>query len=96
MLVVSALSFARTPNGPVTRAELKAEVAAARGDGTLHTSKVQYAAGPSQGGNDNVACGTATSGSSEVGSPVMSHQLTASRPYTLFEHHQAESSHAGN
>lgn len=91
MLAVSASSFAQVQNAAPTRAEVKAQVATAEQDGTLHSSKVHYPETTSEG-SDNAGFGTATNGSSDIGSPAMghstiNHSMTSGQPGTLFEHH---------
>jgi len=41
-LIVPAASFAQNSNGPITRAQVKAQVVEAEQQGTLHQSKVHY------------------------------------------------------
>jgi len=42
LIVPAAASFAQSSNGPITRAQVKAQVVEAEQQGTLHQSKVHY------------------------------------------------------
>jgi hypothetical protein len=85
-LVVPVASFAGTPDDPVTRSEVRAQVAEAQQNGTLYQSKVQY---PSEQAStqaartvDTTSYGTSMAGSSQ------SREVSVTAPQeTLFSHH---------
>ncbi len=67
--VAPVASFAQTANGPVTRAQVHAEVVAAERNGTLHQSKVHYPSSPQTATPDATAYGAPLAGSSQSSQP---------------------------
>lgn len=96
-LVAPVASFAQAgSNGPLTRGEVKAQIAQAEQNGTLHQEKTKYpvynaANGPAanmasaQTSNETTGFGSGTSGVSQAGQPgVLPHYAVQ---HSLFEHH---------
>jgi len=71
-LIVPAVSFAQQANGPVTRAQVQAELVAAQQNGTLDQNDVSYPKATPQFG--------ASSQSSEVGGVTAGASQSGSRP----------------
>jgi hypothetical protein len=69
-LIVPAVSFAQQANGPVTRAQVRAELVAAQQNGTLDQNDVTYPKATPQIGaaTQQSEVGGATAGSSQSGS----------------------------
>jgi hypothetical protein len=85
-MVVPVASFARTPDDSVTRSEVRAQVAEAQQNGTLHQSKVHY---PSQQASMQAAqtVGATSYGTSMAGSS-QSREVAVTIPESaLFSHH---------
>ncbi|MBP0595077.1 DUF4148 domain-containing protein [Paraburkholderia sp. LEh10] len=69
-LIVPALSFAQQANGPVTRAEVRAELVSAQQNGTLDQNDVTYPKATPEFGSRSLATevGGVSAGSSQSGS----------------------------
>lgn len=86
ILAIPALSFARQTNGPLTRAEVRAQLVTAERDGLLHQSNSQYpktvpASSRTATAFDISGYGPTVGGSSQTVTPP-----TAAKP-SLFSHH---------
>jgi Domain of unknown function (DUF4148) len=85
-LVVPVASFAGAPEDSVTRSEVRAQVAEAQQNGTLHQSKVHY---PSEQASTQAArtVDTTSYGTSMAGSSQSREVALNARQNTLFLHH---------
>lgn len=96
-LIAPVASFAQTGSaGPLTRSDVKAQIAQAEQNGTLHQDKTKYPAynaanGPAanmasaQTSNETTGYGSGMSSVSQSGQPgVLPHYVV---PHSLFEHH---------
>ncbi|GAB6851698.1 DUF4148 domain-containing protein [Paraburkholderia kururiensis] len=99
-LIAPVASFAQTgttgTTGPLMRSDVKAQIAQAEQNGTLHQDKTKYPAynaanGPAanmasaQTSNETTGYGSGVSSVSQSGQPgVLPHYVV---PHSLFEHH---------
>jgi hypothetical protein len=66
-LIVPAVSFAQQANGPVTRAQVRAEIVTAQKEGLLYQNDTQYPKTVTQSDSTTLA---STQGSQDVGGAV--------------------------